>query len=287
MALTLRSCFPAFRNVVRSFGTTPVWQTEVVAVPQTPSPPLILGDDFNTDRSAIEVREAWIETLDTSAPSPLVGLMHLHPKVFADYPRLDIIHENVVWQQKYRMVNYAHTKLRSEVAGGGRKPYPQKGSGRARHGSIRSPLWIGGGVVHGPRAFTTQFYMLPLSKRIIGLTSTLSAKFAQDDLKIVENLDMPSDEVGYLEKLCEDRSWGPSVLFVDDTDLMARNITIATDTIQHVNLMPVYGLNVYSMLKHDTLVLTVAAARRIEERILHHLNSPKAHEKNCAKFRMS
>lgn len=247
---------------------------------------LILDEKFSDDNSIIVPREAWIETLDTSVASPWVGLIHLHPQVFGVFPRLDLIHENVTWQKKYRMVNTAHTKVRSEVRGGGKKPWPQKGTGRARHGSIRSPLWRGGGVVHGPRANTTQFYMLPFSKRLRGLTSTLSAKFAQDDLKVVENLDMPSDEAGYLEQLCESRSWGPSVLFVDDSDLMPRNITLASDTVAHMNLMPVYGLNVHSMLKHETLVLTVAAVQLLEERILYHLKRPDLHKENTTRFRM-
>ncbi|XP_071519980.1 large ribosomal subunit protein uL4m [Panulirus ornatus] len=278
MALQYRSFSTGIRNVIRSLGSTVGQQTAITSAPA----PLILDDNH---RNVVKAREAWIETLDASTDSPQVGLMHLHPRIFAACPRLDIIHENVVWQRKYRMVNTAHTKLRSEVRGGGKKPYPQKGTGRARHGSIRSPLWVGGGVCHGPRAFTTQFYMLPFANRIQGLTSTLSAKFAQDDIKFVDSLDMPSDEAGYIEKLCENRCWGPSVLFVDDTDVMPRNIIIATETIQHMNLIPVYGLNVHSMLKHETLVLTVSAARCIEERILYHLNKPDFHAINCEKFR--
>lgn len=74
---------------------------------------------------------------------------------------------------------YAHTKVRNEVRGGGRKPWPQKGLGRARHGSIRSPLFRGGGVIHGPRSPKTYFFMLPFYKRVLGLTSTLSIKHAQ------------------------------------------------------------------------------------------------------------
>lgn len=248
--------------------------------------PLILDDKFTDSNSILVPREAWIETLDTSATSTQVGLIHLHPQVFGANPRLDLIHENVTWQRKFRFVSYAHTKVRSEVRGGGKKPWPQKGLGRARHGSIRSPLWRGGGVTHGPRAFTTHFYMLPFSKRLQGLTATLSAKFAQDDLKIVDSLDMPSDEAGYLEQLCENRRWGMSVLFVDDSDIMPRNITLASDTLGHMNLMPVYGLNVYSMLKHETLVLTVAAVRRIEERLLYHFRRPDLPKENQKRFQL-
>ncbi|XP_013187128.1 large ribosomal subunit protein uL4m [Amyelois transitella] len=228
-------------------------------------------------------REVWIENLDSIEEKKL-GLFELHPDVYAAVPRIDIIHNNVVWQKKYRWVSWAHTKTRAEVRGGGRKPWPQKGLGRARHGSIRSPLWRGGGIAHGPRSGKTHFFMLPFPLRIQGLTSTLSAKLAQDDLHVVKDLELPSEEPEYLEELIKERNWGPSVLLVDDTDYAPRNITVATDGLPHVNIMPVYGLNVYSMLKHDTLVLTMSAAERIEERILHHLHS-FTHDKE-AKFKL-
>nr|CAG4648275.1 EOG090X0EDZ [Moina brachiata]SVE93282.1 EOG090X0EDZ [Moina brachiata] len=216
-------------------------------------------------------RQVWISNLDTVEEEKL-GLIDLHPEVFADKPRVDVIHENVRWQQLYRHVSYAHTKMRYEVRGGGRKPRPQKGTGRARHGSIRSPIWKGGGVVHGPRSPTPYFYMLGFHARLNGLRATLSAKLAQDDLHVVDSLDLPTDDPKYLENLVEERRWGPSVLFIDESDIMPLNITAATDSIGHFNLMPVYGLNVHSMLKHHTLVLTLAAVERIEERILFHLH---------------
>lgn len=131
------------------------------------------------------------------------------------------------------------------MRGGGRKPWPQKGTGRARHGSIRSPLWKGGGKAHGPRGPKPYFYMLPFHIRVAGLTATLSTKFAQDDLHIVDKLEIPTSEPSYIEQLIEERNWGPSVLFVDDYDIMPPNITLATDEIQHVNLMPVYGKCIY------------------------------------------
>ncbi|VVD03386.1 39S ribosomal protein L4, mitochondrial [Leptidea sinapis] len=217
-------------------------------------------------------REVWIENLDSIEEKKL-GLFELHPAVYATVPRIDIIHQNVIWQRKFRWVSWAHTKTRAEVRGGGRKPWPQKGLGRARHGSIRSPLWRGGGIAHGPRSGKSHFFMLPFHLRIHGLTSTLSAKLAQDDLHVVRDLNLPSDEPNYIIDLIEQRNWGPSVLIVDDTDIAPRNLTAALDALPHVNVMPVYGLNVYSMLKHDTLVLTQSAAERIEERILCHLHS--------------
>ncbi|XP_076253388.1 mitochondrial ribosomal protein L4 [Rhynchophorus ferrugineus] len=220
-------------------------------------------------------RQVWLESLDTIDERKL-SILELHPDVFAANPRIDIIHQNVKWQRLYRYVSYAHTKSRFEVRGGGKKPWPQKGLGRARHGSIRSPLFKGGGVIHGPKSPTPHFYMLPFYNRVNGLIATLSVKLAQDDLHVVDSLEIPSGEKDYIEELVKSRLWGPSVLFVDSSDLMPRNITEATDTIKHVNLMPVYGLNVYSMLKHDTLVLTKSAVDVIEEKLLYHLHKNNA-----------
>lgn len=224
-------------------------------------------------------RQVWVESLKT-IPDKKLGIAHLHPDVFAAQPRVDIIHENIRWQRMYRYVCWANTKTRAEVRGGGRKPWPQKGLGRARHGSIRSPLWRKGGRIHGPRSPTTHFYMLPFYKRVHGLTSTLTVKLAQDDLHVVKDLEIPSEEPSFIEDLITERKWGPSVLFVDDIDFMPRNISIATDSLKHVNLMPVYGLNVYSMLKHDTLVLTEKAARLIEEKLLFQLNRAETRKVN-------
>lgn len=83
--------------------------------------------------------------------------------------------------------------------------------------------------------------MLPFYTRVAGLTSTLSVKLAQDDLHIVDELEIPTSEPSYMEQLIEKRNWGPSVLFVDSYDIMPVNITLATDKIKHINLMPVYG----------------------------------------------
>lgn len=159
-------------------------------------------------------RQVWLENLNQVEEQKL-GIVELHPTIFGAQPRIDIIHQNVEWQKKYRFVSFAHTKTRNEVRGGGRKPWPQKGMGKARHGSIRSPLWRGGGLAHGPRSPTTHFYMLPFYTRVLGLTSSLSIKLAQDDLHIVDNLEIPTDDVEFLKGVAEERNWGPSVLFVD------------------------------------------------------------------------
>lgn len=216
-------------------------------------------------------REVWIENFNTVQEEKL-GIMELHPAVYGAMPRIDIIHQNVIWQQKFHRVSFAHTKVRSERRGGGRKPWPQKGMGRARHGSIRSPLFRKGGIAHGPRSPTSHFFMLPFFSRILGLTSTLSAKLAQDDLHIVPDLDIPTGDGEFIKSMIEERKWGPSVLIVNLDDTIPENLALATGNISYVNVMPAYGLNVYSMLKHDTLVMTADAANHVQEKILFHLH---------------
>ncbi|OQV18475.1 39S ribosomal protein L4, mitochondrial [Hypsibius exemplaris] len=212
-------------------------------------------------------REAWVETLGT-LEGRKVGLIPLHPDIFAEFPRIDVIHENVKWQKLYQHVDYAHQRTRAEMPGGGRKPWPQKKTGRARHGSIRSPLFKGGGAAKGPRGPKSFFYMLDLQNRAKGLKCTLSAKFAQDDLHIVDSFEsLSSPESQFLEALAAKRNWGLSVLFVDDTDFMAKNIALACRGLPSFTLMPVYGLNCFSMLKHETVVLTTRAVDKIEERL--------------------
>lgn len=174
-----------------------------------------IGQEIHFESPLTTNREVWLENFDSEEEQKL-AIMELNPRIFGTTPRIDIINKNIEWQRKYRFVSFAHAKIRMEVRGGGRKPWPQKGLGRARHGSIRSPLWRGGGVVHGPRSPTTHFYMLPFFTRVHGLTSTLSVKLAQDDLHVVEDLEIPTDDSSYIKSLIEKRNWGPSVLIVDE-----------------------------------------------------------------------
>ncbi|XP_075556120.1 mitochondrial ribosomal protein L4 [Dermacentor variabilis] len=239
--------------------------------PSRPPLPLVIKRELAYPSKFTPNREAWVENLDT-IESEKLGLIPLHPKVFGVFPRIDTLHWNIHWQHYYQKVDWTTTESRAERRGGGRKPWPQKGTGRARHGSIRSPLWKGGGVAHGPRGPRTFYYMLPFFRRVQGLTTALSVKFAQDDLKVVDSLDVPTNDSKYLLKLVDERFWGPSVLFVDNTDYVSENIALICDEVKHFNIMPVYGLNVHSMLKHDTLVLTLSAVEEIENKLLFQMN---------------
>uniref|UniRef100_A0A2R9C897 Large ribosomal subunit protein uL4m n=1 Tax=Pan paniscus TaxID=9597 RepID=A0A2R9C897_PANPA len=212
--------------------------------------------------------QAWVESL-RGFEQERVGLADLHPDVFATAPRLDILHQVAMWQKNFKRISYAKTKTRAEVRGGGRKPWPQKGTGRARHGSIRSPLWRGGGVAHGPRGPTSYYYMLPMKVRVLGLKVALTVKLAQDDLHIMDSLELPTGDPQYLTELAHYRRWGDSVLLVDLThEEMPQSIVEATSRLKTFNLIPAVGLNVHSMLKHQTLVLTLPTVAFLEDKLL-------------------
>lgn len=211
----------------------------------------------------------WVETLEKRDGEP-VGLVDLHPDVFGVPTRIDILHAVEVWQRNFKRISHACTKVRSEVRGGGRKPWNQKGSGRARHGSIRSPIWRGGGVSHGPRGPTSYFYMLPMKVRVQGLKVALSSKLAQEYLHVVDSLSIPTPDPQYLMDLIRHRYWGESVLIVDVGEELPENILQAAAGLKTVNVISALGLNVHSMLKHEALVLTVEAIKFLENKLLWH-----------------
>ncbi len=114
------------------------------------------------------VREAWLEHLGPEGEGgggPTKELLPLHPDIWSVRPRIDIIQRNIDWQTIYKKVSYIHLKTRHELPGKGARPWPQKGTGRARHASIRSPLWAQGGKARGARNPRTYYHMIPYSMR--------------------------------------------------------------------------------------------------------------------------
>lgn len=119
----------------------------------------------------------------------------------------------------------------------------------------------------------TKYYQLNYFERVRGLCVMMTVKHSQNDLKIVSDLEnFYSDDPKDLEKALEERGWGPSCLIVDTVDIFPKNIALASHTIDHINLMPLYGLNVHSMLKHETLILTMNALNDLENKLLFAMN---------------
>jgi large subunit ribosomal protein L4 len=156
------------------------------------------------------------------------------------------------------------TKSRGDVAGSGRKMYRQKGTGGARHGARSAPIFVGGGVAHGPRV-RSHVTSLPKKVRALALKHALSAKAGASDLIVIDEarLDAPKTKAlaDAFEKL------GVANALVIDGETLDENFARAARNIPNVDVLPAQGLNVYDVLRRDKLVLTKAAIEKINERL--------------------
>ncbi|MBO8142867.1 MAG: 50S ribosomal protein L4 [Firmicutes bacterium] len=191
-----------------------------------------------------------------------VGEIELSERVFGAPVNEALLHQAVVVYLNNQRQGTASTKTRGEVRGGGRKPWRQKGLGRARHGSIRSPIWVGGGVVFGPKPREYRQQM-PQKARQAALRSALSAKVQAGELVVVDELRLAQPktrEMGHiLRRLNADRK--PLIVLGDrspNVELSARNLPGA-------GTAQARDVNVYEVLAHDKLVLTRDAVAKLEE----------------------
>lgn len=154
------------------------------------------------------------------------------------------------------------TKTRSEVSGGGKRPYRQKGTGRARHGSERSAQYVGGGIIFGPNP-RSYSYTVPKKVKRLALKSALSSKVADQKLIVVENMDLDEVKTATVAKALKAIGAGNSSLIVlEDVN---KNAELSARNIKDVKTALVNTINVMDILKYDSLVATKAAVEKIEE----------------------
>ncbi|KAI3816775.1 hypothetical protein L1987_16479 [Smallanthus sonchifolius] len=193
------------------------------------------------------------------------GLMVLAGDVFDVPIRKDIIHRVVRWQLAKRQQGTHSTKTISEVSGTGRKPWRQKGTGRARHGTLRGPQFRHGAAMHGPKPRSHAFKLNKKVRRL-GLKIALSARAAEGKLLVFDDLDLPTHKtkniVSYVKQMEETKK-----LLVVDGGPIDEKLKLATQNLHYVNVLPSIGLNVYSILLHDTLVMSRDAVNKIVERM--------------------
>ena len=177
------------------------------------------------------------------------------------------INEHVVWEVvKNQLANKRQgtqsVKTRAEVRGGGRKPWRQKGTGRARQGSTRSPQWRGGGVVFAPKP-RDYSYSVPKKVRRLALKSVLTSKVLENEIIVVDHIefDAPSTKnmVNLLTKLNADKK---ALIVMDEKDI---NVIKSANNIPNVATALVNTINVYDILKYNSLVITKDAVRKVEE----------------------
>jgi large subunit ribosomal protein L4 len=193
-----------------------------------------------------------------------VGSLELSDAVFGVEVRTDILHRVVVWQLAKRRAGTHKVKTRAEIARTGAKMYKQKGTGRARHGSRRVNLFRGGGVTFGPQP-RDHSIDLPKKVRALGLRCALSSKVAEGKLLVLDQATLPEPKTKVLAGALEKLGLG-SALVITGAEV-ERNFGLASRNLPLVDVLPVPGLNVYDILRRDTLVLTQDAVRQIEERL--------------------
>jgi large subunit ribosomal protein L4 len=183
---------------------------------------------------------------------------------FAAEVKTHLFHQVVRMQLAKRRRGTASTKTRGEVSGGGRKPWRQKGTGRARQGSTRSPLWRGGGVALGPKP-RDYAYKLPKKVRRAALRSALSMKTQEGLLKVIDRLDLPAPKTRQMVSFLRDLGVEKAVVILLADDNL--NVQLAARNLPGVKVLRVEGANIYDLLAHDYLVCTREALIKLQEKV--------------------
>ena len=191
-----------------------------------------------------------------------VGDIELNDNVFGVEVNGGLLHQAVVMQLASQRLGTHATKTRAFVRGGGRKPWKQKGTGRARSGSRRSPLWVGGGTVFGPHPRSYAFSM-PRKQRRLAIKCALSDKVQEDNLVVLDALDFEAPKTKQVVKLLQTFEIDNKALIITAEE--AENVERSSRNIPGVKAINTTGLNVYDILNHDKLFVTKNAVARIEE----------------------
>ena len=191
------------------------------------------------------------------------GDLELNESVFGIEPNSHVVHEAVLMQRAAKRQGTHAVKNRSAVRGGGRKPWRQKGTGRARQGSIRSPQWVGGGVVFGPTTERNYKWKLPKKVRKLALKSALSSKVKTEDIIVLNDLqfDAPKtkDVIAVLDALKVDEK---ALIITSDKN---ENVIRSANNLQTVKVITVGEINVLDLVAYDKLILTKDAAEKAGE----------------------
>jgi len=193
-----------------------------------------------------------------------VSEIDLADEIFNVPVKQHVLHEVVIMQLANRRAGTASTKGRSEVRGGGQKPYRQKGTGRARAGTRSSPLWRGGGVVFGPRP-RSYAYKVPKKVRRQALKMALTSKLQDNALIVVDKLDLETVKTKPFVEVMEALR-AKAALIVTDQKL--ENLELSSRNVPNVKVVRSEGLNVYDILKFQHLILLEPSVKQLEGRLL-------------------
>lgn len=190
-----------------------------------------------------------------------LGAVDLPDEIFGVEPNADVLHEAVVMQLATRRLGTAKVKTRSEVSGGGRKPYRQKGTGRARQGSTRAAQWAGGGKIFGP---APRSYSFRINKKVrrLALLSALSSRALDANLVVVDSLEIEKPSTKAMVSVLSSLKLGKTLVVTSEAD---NNVLLSTRNLPDAMVLTVEGLNVYDILNHESLLFTASAVEKAKE----------------------
>jgi large subunit ribosomal protein L4 len=187
----------------------------------------------------------------------------LNEAIFGAKTRPHLLHQAVVMQLANRRAGSAATKTKGFVSGGGKKPWRQKGTGRARAGSIRSPIWVGGGTTFGPQP-RDYSYRMPRTARREALLSALSLKNREGKIIVVDKFELDEIKTKLMVKALAELKVDSALVVILESDV---KIERSARNLPKIKVLRVEGLNVYDLLRYEHLILTEAALKRLEERL--------------------
>lgn len=195
-----------------------------------------------------------------------VDSIDLNPSVFGIATNNRLVHGVVVWQLAKRRAGTHSALTRGAMKGGGKKPWKQKGSGRARAGTSTSPVWVGGGVAHGPQPRSYETRLSKRSRRQ-ALASVLSEKVRNKKLVILDELSIPSGKTKDAASILSSIGATKGATIVLDAGDAAATVKRASQNIPKTEAIPAPGVNVYDVLRHQYLVCTKEGIAALEQRI--------------------
>ena len=191
-----------------------------------------------------------------------VKTIELKEEVFGIEPNEAVVHSVLVNYLANQRQGTQSTKTRAEVSGGGRKPWRQKGTGRARQGSIRAPHWVGGGIALGPKPRSYNYTVNKKEKRL-AIKSLLSSKVLENELTVVDHLELKEIKTKEMAKILNNlKLEGKTVILLPEGN---ENIQKSARNIEGVKTLRVDTINVYDLLKHKNLVVTEDTVKKLEE----------------------
>ncbi len=195
----------------------------------------------------------------------IVGEVELLDAIFKTEVKESVMHQVVRMQLANRRRGTASTKQRGDVRGGGRKPWKQKGTGRARAGTNRSPLWVGGGVTFGPQPRSYAF-SVPKKVKRLALKSALSCKQNDGELIVIKELNFEKPNTKRLVEIIHRLDINGRLLIVDNEK--NENLLKSSRNVPGVKILPVAGINVYDILSADRLLILQSAVETIKDRLM-------------------